>query len=881
MFGIVRWITWFFLRCLVWLRYRLVLRGVRSAAKGKGPFLILPNHPAFSDPVCVITAMWPRFKMRPMLLETNFENPLLAPFAFLLRGIRIPDTDKASAEARQRAEASIADAIGAMKGGDNVILWPSGHLQRRPFELIGGARAVSDILTAVPNATVVLVRTRGLWGSMFSWAYATKPDLTAGMLKATWVLLSNLLVLGPRRKVTITLAAFGPEQRPAPTREAINRWLEEWYNADSPETPTFVPYHVLFGPKQVTFPPPVDGRPAIDLSKIPAATKAEVTRLLEEKIRRPMEEAENVPSTSFQDLGMDSLERMEVGLAIEQHFGFHSDDVPQTIGEMWALAEGQLSTAPPKPPPAEWFARMGDHGPAAILGDTVPVAFVERAFASALDIAEADDLAGAVTYERMLIGATVMSRRFREIPAANIGLLLPATVTADVAFCALGLAGKLPVLLNWTTGPANLAHAARLMKLTHVVTSKTFVDRLAIVVEGTKFLFLEDVRAGIGKFELLRTMVAIRYFPGRTKARLLASLDADPQKPAVVLFTSGSEKSPKAVPLSHANIIAVQRGVLQSFRFTRTESAMGFLPMFHSFGLTITGLLPLLAGVRVVRHPDPTDAAAIVRKMVGYRTTLVAGTPTFLGHIFDRAKPGEFEYLRIIVSGAEKAPESLFQKAALTAPSADVLEGYGITECSPVVSVTLPGKPHRGTVGPPLPGVLVSVRDLETNAPLPLGARGMLHVAGPTVFAGYLGSDVPPPFLEAEGQRWYVTGDLGAIDELGEVVFHGRLKRFLKAGGEMISLPALEEPFAKRFPATDAGPRVAVEGIETPSGRRIVLFTINEITLKDANAILRQEGHLGVMRIDEVVKLDVIPILGTGKTDYKVLRARIAPASSP
>lgn len=871
MFWPIRWITWAFLRWLVWLRYRVTVRGLRGVAAKPGPYLILPNHPAFADPICVLSTLWPTFKMRPMLLETNFQNPVLAPFAFLLRGIRIPDTERASAEARERAEASISAAIGALKLGENVILWPSGRLQRQPVERIGGARAVSDILAAVPNVTVVLVRTRGLWGSMFSWAYAKKPDLAGGMLRAAGILLSNLIALAPRRKVTHTLEAFTAGERPAPTREAVNRWLEAWYNVDSPETPTFVPYH-RHGRQTMDFPPPVNETPDVDLAKIKDATKKEVARIFEEKLKRPLADEENVPATTFQDLGLDSLERMEVSLAVEQHFGFHSDHVPQSLGEVWALAEGQLSTAPPKPPPAAWFAKPGEGGPLEILADTIPAAFVSRALRNARDIAGADDIAGAITFERMLVGATVMSRRFREIPAPNIGLLLPAAVGADLAFFGLGLAGKLPVILNWTTGPANLAHAARLMGLTHVVTSKAFIDRTGVEVKGTQFYFLEDVRAGIGKFELLRTLFAIRYFPGSTKSRLLANLDTDPQKPAVVLFTSGSEKAPKAVPLSHANIIANQRAVLAKFPLTRADSGMGFLPMFHSFGLTITGLLPLLSGIRIVRHPDPTDSAAIVRKIIGYRTTLVAGTPTFLAHIFERAKPGELDSLRMIISGAEKAPDSLFDKAAIAAPHGDLLEGYGITECSPVVSVNLPGQVRRGTVGPPLPGVIVSIRDVETNAALPQGERGMLHVAGPTVFAGYIGSDAPPPFLEADGRRWYITGDLAAIDDNGEVVFHGRLKRFLKAGGEMISLPALEEPFTKFYPPTDAGPRVAVEGIETPTGRRIVLFTTEEISLKEANALLKQEGHHGVLRLDEVRRVEAIPTLGTGKTDYKVLR---------
>jgi long-chain-fatty-acid--[acyl-carrier-protein] ligase len=255
--------------------------------------------------------------------------------------------------------------------------------------------------------------------------------------------------------------------------------------------------------------------------------------------------------------------------------------------------------------------------------------------------------------------------------------------------------------------------------------------------------------------------------------------------------------------------------------------------------------------------------------------TVLVGTPTFISYIFDRAKPEELSSLRLIVVGAEKCPKALYQRCAELAPGVHLLEGYGITECSPVVSANLPGADRPGTVGRPLPGVEVQAVHLDTGAALPRGEQGMLLVHGPNVFPGYLGLDGPPPFEERDGRRWYVTGDLASVDGDGFIHLGGRLKRFLKAGGEMVSLPALEEPFARLYPPTQDGPRVAVEGVETEGGRRIVLFTTEPVELGEANTILQQEGMRGVMRLDEVRRLDKLPVLGTGKTDYKVLRALI------
>jgi long-chain-fatty-acid--[acyl-carrier-protein] ligase len=604
-------------------------------------------------------------------------------------------------------------------------------------------------------------------------------------------------------------------------------------------------------------------------------TREAVAHALAGRLKRDLTPAEDRADTLLADLGLDSLEAAEVALEIEQRFGFRSEAVPTTVGGLWALAEGALAGGEVKPPPAAWFAPPSAAGPFAILGETIPEAFLNRGLLHPKDVAAADDLAGVLTYERLLVGALTMAERFRRLPGEAVGLLLPASVGADVAFLGLHLAGKLPVPLNWTTGPAALGHAVGLTKLSHVVTSRAFIDRTRLAVPGAEFVYLEDLRATAGKLELLRRLLAVRYFGGAVRRRVLARLSADPQRPAVVLFTSGSEKAPKAVPLTHANILADQRAAVPPQKLVRTDVVFGFLPPFHSFGLTLASLFPILAGGRVVHHPDPTDAAALARKAAAYRATILVATPTFAGMILGRCRPGDLDALRLVVVGAEKCPDEVFDRVAALAPQARVLEGYGITECGPCVSVNPVDAVKRGTVGKPLPGVAVCAADLDSGAVLPAGETGMLLVSGPTIFPGYLGEGVESPFRELAGRKWYVTGDLGAVDADGYVVFRGRLKRFLKAGGEMISLPALEEPFARQYPPTDEGPRVAVEGVELPTGRRIVLFTTEDITLRDANALLLGEGFRGVMRLDEVRRVDRVPVLGTGKTDYKALRALV------
>jgi long-chain-fatty-acid--[acyl-carrier-protein] ligase len=509
-----------------------------------------------------------------------------------------------------------------------------------------------------------------------------------------------------------------------------------------------------------------------------------------------------------------------------------------------------------------------------VRGETVAEAFVNRALANRADPAVADDLSGCLTYERLLVGALVMAKRFQAIASPNVGLLLPASVAADISFLALQLAGKVPVVLNWTTGPANLAHAARIMGLSHVVTSKKFVDRIGVSIPGVQNLYMEELRQGVSRFELLGTLLRVRWRPHAVRRQVPKT---DPENPAVVLFTSGSEKAPKAVPLTHRNLLSNIRSGQLALKLDRPDSFVGFLPAFHSFGLTVTALAPLLCGLRLVHHPDPTDAAGLVRKIAAYKVKVLAGTPTFISYILDRVKGSELASIRMILTGAEKCPEILFARCKTLAPQAEILEGYGITECSPVVAVNSPGEARHGTVGKPLAGVEVCVVDPDTGQPVTIGRMGMLLVSGPSVFPGYLGYDGPSPFRERNGKQWYVTGDLVELDGDGYIRFAGRLKRFVKAGGEMISLPALEEPFIRLYPPTEQGPRVAVEGVELEGGGRcVILFSTEEISLREANAKLWDEGFRGVMRLDDVRRIEAIPVLGTGKTDYKVLRARIA-----
>lgn len=861
---------WSLVRFLSRFRYRVRIVGGEKLRQLRGPTLVMPSHPGYIDPPLVMSHLRVAGGIRPTVFSGMYRNPALYPMMRLANALEVPDLSEHSHDARQQTLAVIEAIAEGLSRGENYLLYPSGRAQRRGREEIGGSRAAAEILERCPEANIVLVRTRGIWGSMFSYAQTGQsPNLGRCVLRALGWVVANLAVFLPRRDVTMTIEVLDRRNLPGLSREKLNPFLEEWYNREGQEAPTYVPYHHLLGPREFDYPDQAAAG-QVELGKIRTKTITAVNTLVEEHLKRPLSDEENQPDMLLDRIGLDSLDRMDLALQIEDRFGFRSDRVAETLGELWALAEGQLSSSEgAHKAPDLWFKPPSTHGPTDILAETMAEALLRRALEHLDDVAVADRVSGVLTYRKLLAGTQLMAKRFAELPGEAIGVLLPASVAADLVFFALHRAGKLPVLLNWTTGPANLAHAAASLEIRRVVTSRKLIDRLGIEVQGAEYVFLEDVKAGIKKLEALRALVGTYVFPGRALSRLP---QPSPDDPAVVLFTSGSESVPKAVPLTHRNLITNVRASLDVLQATRGDAIFGFLPPFHSFGIMGTVIAPLLAGVRLVHHPDPTDAAGLVRTTAAYRATIAVTTPTFLSYMFGIATPEDLQSLRIVVTGAEKCPEAVFAWAKQLAPQMTIIEGYGITECSPVVSGNRPENVKVGTVGPPVNDVEILIVDPDTREPLPAGTAGMLLVRGPSIFHGYLNYEGPDPFAEVAGKRWYVTGDLVELDEEGFLHFRGRLKRFLKAGGEMISLPALEEPLQDRFPPTEDGPQVAAEGIETPDGRWIVLFTTQDISLRDASALLAAAGFRGVMRLDEVVRVESIPVLGTGKTDYKVLR---------
>lgn len=873
-------IVWLLLR----LRYTISTDGTKTLKNLKGPVLVLPNHSAFIDPPIVMSHIHLGQPVRPLVYSGTYRIPFLFPLMKLVQAFEVPEMSAQSREAASRTKDLIDKVVHGVLQKDSFLIYPSGRLQRGNREVIGSARVVYEILVRCPDLTVVLIRSRGIWGSLFSCAESgSLPNLPRVVLRALGWLCAAFVFFLPRRRVHLQVEVQHRNHFPLESRERFNSFLEDWFNTNEAtencgEEPTFVRYSYFCGPKEGTF--EAASVIQIDESHIQDNTIVLVNDLVSSFLKRDLSEEEKSGDTPLEDLGLDSLDRMELALRIEQQFGFQSNTVANTLGQLWALADGKLPAGDDRSSilkvPKLWFATCqketgAPHNPQKpwLLGTTVAEAFVQRVIERPNQIASADQVSGALTYRRLLVGADLMSRRFSSYQEKNVGVMLPASAVADLVFFGLHLAGKIPVMMNWTTGPANMAHGIQVTDTQRIITSKKLIDRLGIDPAGADYVFLEDLKKTIGKFEALRRLLLLTFFPRQKLRSLPVQHENDP---AVFLFTSGSESAPKTVPLSHRNLLTNIIDSLDVLQPNQHDSLLGFLPPFHSFGLTGNVLLPQLAGIRSVRHADPTDAAGLIRLIQAYQPSLLFTTPTFLSYILTKCQDNELESLRKIITGAEACPQKIFDLCKEKAPDAVILEGYGITECSPVVAANRLEKTKLGSIGLPVGHVEARLIHQDTQEPVVKGETGMLLVRGPSIFNGYHRYDGPSPFVESDGKTWYRTGDLVSEDDDGYLRFRGRLKRFLKAGGEMISLPALEEPFQQRFPADENGPRVAVEGIETENGRHVVLFTTQKLSLREASEILLSEGLRGVMRLDEVRHLDTIPILGTGKTDYTTLR---------
>lgn len=862
-------------RGLLSLRYRVRIMGLDVVRqKGRAGILFLPNHPALVDPVILMAHLQPYFAPGSLADRDQIGSPIMGWIARKLGAKPLPDVAKYGEACKAEVERVITECTEDLRKGGNLLLYPSGRLMRSRNEDLGGNSAVEVILERVPNARVVLLRTRGLWGSSFSRASGKQPHFGDAFIKGFWRWLANGIFFMPRRKVFIE--CFEPETLPRTEgRQALNRTLEAYYNQDTSPA-LHVPYGWWEAEGIRELPDPPLGHLEGNAQDVPAAIRATVEAQLKELTGVSVLKDEHQLA---RDLGLDSLKRMELQIWLEQEFAAPPCDPEalRTVADALLSASGvglSSGLTELKPVPPSWFSVPEDWVPNVPKGSTITEVFLRQASQDPTRPVLADQMGGVKSYRDVITAVLALKPLLSSFKGEYLGIMLPASSGAAVLYLAALFAGKTPVMVNWTVGERNLSHTLELLGVKHVLTAGQLLTKLqsqGLKLEGIRdrFILLEEAGRNISKITKIFAWLQARYC--WASLRSVQSHDT-----AVVLFTSGSESLPKAVPLSHANILANVRDIEKIFHPRPTERIIGFLPPFHSFGLTGTVILPLLSGIRVVYHANPTEGATLARLIEAYRVSLLVGTPTFLANVVRAAEDEQLCSLRLAISGAEKCPETLFETLERRWPGMKVLEGYGITECSPVVSVNYEDAPRRGTIGKPLESVQIAVRKVEGEGRAKPGETGMLLVRGPSIFGGYLHYEGPSPFEEFESKLWYRTGDLVREESDGSLVFAGRLKRFVKLGGEMVSLPAVEEALVKRYGREeDTEPMLAVEATPSETNPELVLFTVRDIPREACNTVIREAGLSSIHSLRHIKRIEKIPTLGTGKTDYRALKAML------
>lgn len=477
-----------------------------------------------------------------------------------------------------------------------------------------------------------------------------------------------------------------------------------------------------------------------------------------------------------------------------------------------------------------------------------------------------------LTYEEIIRASLALGHALKKGTRAgeSVGILLPTGAGAVIAFFAVSAYGRVPAMLNFTSGAAGLKSALNTAKIKRIVTAKRFIQlgKLEALIEQLgkthQIVYLEDVRENLSLTDKIFAAVGT-FVPSLVASHVMHS------KPAVILFTSGTEGEPKGVALSHGNLLSNVEQVRKHIALYETDILFNPLPTFHCFGLTVGSLMPLLLGIKIVCHPTPLQPHEIVKRIRDTKSTILLSTDTFISQYARAGDQGDLNSLRLAVCGAERLRDEtralLRKKYAI-----ELLEGYGVTEAAPVVAANQIEANRPGTVGRLMAWMQAKLEPVEG-----IPNAGRLYVKGPNVMLGYIKPD-KPGVIQPPEDGWHDTGDVVSIDADGFIAIKGRLKRFAKIGGETVSLAVVESI------ASAVWPDHSHAAISVPDGRKgeqIVLMTTNKHA--DRHDLVGWAHNHGVAELAvprRILTVDEIPVLGTGKTDYvqveKLAKGQIA-----
>ena len=844
------------------------------------------------DPVIMFAFLWEKKKLSPVVTENYYSVPFLKSIFNSVKAIPIPDltSDK-------NKELDTSDIINKIKDtlqdDRNILLYPQWALARQGFQSIVGKKTAFLISQQAPKNTKILtVNIRWLRWSRSSRARTGKtPNLALFILKGLWFVVWNLFFFVPKRKVEIEIKDSTTILHKAEKKwiDAFNQELEKIYNAKWEERMNYLSGLCWFDTTKHHKQPAIIQWSIQDLKRtsftwgwdIPADVLNKVSSIVK-KIKPEYSWKIDLNTNLVLDCFFDSLDMAELKSTVQSAFSESSNPPLLDLKTVWDVAMMAIwkSATNEVLKPCNWIAPKDgkviySHIKPILKSDSTILSLMKETLKVNKSTSFCyDSIFWVQSRKDFVIKAYLIADLLKKMPWDRIAIMLPSLSATSLLVVWCYLANKVPVMLNWTQSHEAFSHCIKSQNVQVILTAKSFFQKIQTPwLKKYNMTFFEDILKDISLAQKLGAVLEAKRF----------KIPTNISKVAVVLFTSWSEALPKTVELTHENILNDILWTAWLVWLRMNDVELCFLPPFHSFGFILWIAIPLITGVRIVFTPDPNDSKTIANLTEHTKTTFIASTPTFLNGIVQIAKDDQLKSLRFAVVWAEKCPKELFTKFSKKSPNATIIEGYGITECSPIIAVNPfkhNAKIKRWTVWLPILWEKIKILDLDTNEQQVVNKEWMIYVNWLNIFEWYIDKNLEFPFIEIDGKKWYKTWDLWYLDKDGYLTISWRLKRFVKVAWEMISLPAIESVLSRKWKNADGTECLAIESEENDGKVRLTLFTTENIDLKEINSYLHEQWVTNLVSIDAIIKLKEIPMLGTWKVDHVQLKWLLQPETA-
>ena len=847
--------------------------------------LIFPAHVALMDPIILFCFLREKWKISPLMTEYYYNIPILKYFFRIIWAISVTDLTKNKQKSLDTKQI-IWQVINFLQEWNNVLIYPQWSLARQWFQSIVGKKTAFYATQQAPKDTKILtVNIRWLRGSRSSWAWnGNRPKLSVFTLKGLLFTLSNFLFFVPKRTVEIDIQDQTSRLHKSAEKwiDIFNQELEKIYNFQWEEEISYLSGLFWYNTTKYHKPPKKISGSLSDFRKlensdywdIPGEILKKIVSTIK-KIKPEYKDKINQDTNLVLDCYFDSLDMAELKSVIQSSFSSASNppllDI-KTVGDVAMMAMWKSLIIEEIKPCDRQYSKENkliySHIKPLIHSDSTILSLMKESFKDKKSESFCYDTIFWVQTKRdFLVKAYLIADILKKFPWERIAVMLPSLSATSLLILWCYLAKKVPVMLNRTQSQEAFSHCLKSQKIEIILTSKSFFQKVQTHwLKKYEMTFFEELLKNISLLQKIKAVYQSYRF----------QLPKNISQTAVVLFTSWSEALPKTVELSHKNILHDLLWAAWIVGIKMNDVEICFLPPFHSFWFILWIVLPLISWTRIVFTPDPNDSRTIANLIQHTKSTFLASTPTFLNWIVQSSENDQFDSLRIAIVGAEKCPKELFTKFTKKAPQATIIEWYGITECSPIISVNplkRNAKIKRWTVWVPILWERIKILDLETNAELPANKEWMIYIYWENIFSWYVDESLESPFIEINWQQRYKTWDLWYLDKDGYLTISWRLKRFIKIAGEMISLPAIESVLSRKRKSTSWEAILAIQPQEKSDWNvELVLFTTQDIELVDINKYLRDQWTSNLVSIDAVIKIKEIPLLGTWKIDYVQLK---------